>query len=127
MATAAQSISTTPSLLSWFEQFLKDELSPYPGRTALVARMVIAATLVMMICMVFRIPLRVPGSDLCTHSFSREFSGDIQVGCIDSRFNRNRRRVSLGLGLVRHQHTDAASSLGHSFIFSGILRDQHLH
>jgi multidrug resistance protein MdtO len=56
MATAAQSISATPSYLSWFGEFLTHELSPYPGRTALVARMVSAATLVMIICMVFRIP-----------------------------------------------------------------------
>jgi multidrug resistance protein MdtO len=62
MATAAQSVSATPSSLSWLEQFLKDELSPYPGRTALVARMVIAATLVMVICMVFRIPYAFQGS-----------------------------------------------------------------
>jgi len=62
MATAAQSISTMPSSLSWLEEFLKHELSPYPGRTALVARMVIAATLVMMICMVFRIPYAFQGA-----------------------------------------------------------------
>jgi multidrug resistance protein MdtO len=62
MATAAQSISTMPSSLSWLEQFLKDELSPYRGRTALVARMVIAATVVMVICMVFRIPYAFQGA-----------------------------------------------------------------
>jgi multidrug resistance protein MdtO len=56
MATAAQSVSPPPSYLSWFREFLTHELSPYPGRTALVARMVMAATLVMIICMVFRIP-----------------------------------------------------------------------
>src|SRR5258708_14672534 len=62
MAITAQSISTMPSSLSWLEQFLKDELSPYRGRTALVARMVIAATLVMLICMVFRIPYAFQGA-----------------------------------------------------------------
>jgi multidrug resistance protein MdtO len=62
MSTAAQSISTAPSSLSWLGEFLKDELSPYPGRTALVTRMVIAATLVMMICMVFRIPYAFQGA-----------------------------------------------------------------
>jgi multidrug resistance protein MdtO len=40
----------------WFRQFLKEELKPYPGRAALVARMVIASTLVMIISMVFRMP-----------------------------------------------------------------------
>ncbi len=62
MAITAQSISTMPSSLSWLEQFLKDELSPYRGRTALVARMVIAATVVMMICVVFRIPYAFQGA-----------------------------------------------------------------
>jgi len=62
MATAAQSVSATPSSLSWLGEFLKDELSPYRGRTALVARMVIAATLVMVICMVFRIPYAFQGA-----------------------------------------------------------------
>jgi multidrug resistance protein MdtO len=62
MATAAQSVAATPSSLSWLAQFLKDELSPYPGRTALIARMVIAATLVMVICMVFRIPYAFQGA-----------------------------------------------------------------
>jgi multidrug resistance protein MdtO len=62
MATAAQSVSATLSSLSWLGEFLKHELSPYPGRTALVARMVIAATLVMMICMVFRIPYAFQGA-----------------------------------------------------------------
>ena len=62
MATAAQSVSATPSSLSWLGEFLKHELSPYPGRTALVARMVLAATVVMMICMVFRIPYAFQGA-----------------------------------------------------------------
>ena len=73
MATAAQSVSTTPSILSWLEEFLKHELSPYPGRTALVARMVIAATLVMMICMVFRIPYAYRGA-IYALTVSRESS-----------------------------------------------------
>ena len=62
MATAAQSVSATPSSLSWLGEFLKHELSPYQGRTALLARMVIAATLVMVICMVFRIPYAFQGA-----------------------------------------------------------------
>lgn len=62
MATGAQSVSATPSTLSWLGEFLKHELSPYPGRTALVARMVIAATLVMVIGMVFRIPYTFQGA-----------------------------------------------------------------
>jgi multidrug resistance protein MdtO len=62
MATAAQSVSATPSSLSWLGEFLKHELSPYPGRTALVGRMVLAATVVMIICMVFRIPYAFQGA-----------------------------------------------------------------
>jgi multidrug resistance protein MdtO len=56
MATLAQSVweSTRPS--RWLWEFLKEELEPYPGRAGTVARMVIAATLVMIICMTFRIP-----------------------------------------------------------------------
>lgn len=58
MATIAQSPSArnpseAPSTLAWFGQLLRDELAPYPGRLALVARMTIAATLVMIICMTF--------------------------------------------------------------------------
>jgi len=56
MATAAQRISNAPSPLVWFWKFLKEELAPYPGRAELVARIVIAATIVMILTMTFRIP-----------------------------------------------------------------------
>jgi multidrug resistance protein MdtO len=56
MATLAQTIGAPPSQLHWFWEFLREELAPYPGRTGTVARMVIAATLAMIICMTFRIP-----------------------------------------------------------------------
>jgi multidrug resistance protein MdtO len=62
MTSSAQPVSRTPSSLSWLEEFLRDELSPYQGRTALVARMVIAATLAMVIGMVFRIPYSFQGA-----------------------------------------------------------------
>lgn len=42
--------------LTWFSEFLKHELAPYPGRAVTVARMVLAATAVMIICNTFRIP-----------------------------------------------------------------------
>src|SRR5580698_139881 len=45
-----------PRPLTWFWEFLKHELAPYPGRAVTVARMVLAATLVMIICNTFRIP-----------------------------------------------------------------------
>src|ERR1700693_2535356 len=56
MATLAQSIGAPSTPLHWFRDFLKEELAPYPGRTRTVSRMVIAATLTMLICMTFRIP-----------------------------------------------------------------------
>lgn len=39
----------------WFRSFLKEELSPYPGRDMVVARMVIAATVTMILMDTFRI------------------------------------------------------------------------
>ena len=62
MASVAQSIPSSPSPLNWFREFLREELAPYPGRGALVARMVLAATLVMIICMTFRIPYGFQGA-----------------------------------------------------------------
>jgi multidrug resistance protein MdtO len=62
MASVAQSIPASASPLNWFREFLKEELAPYPGRGALVARMVLAATLVMIICMTFRIPYGFQGA-----------------------------------------------------------------
>jgi multidrug resistance protein MdtO len=42
--------------------FLRQELRPYPGRGQTVARMVLAATLVMIICMTFRLPYAFQGA-----------------------------------------------------------------
>ena len=55
----------------WFPQFLRQELAPYPGRGAVVARMVIAATLSMIIIVTFRIPGGAVGA-LCAFILSRE-------------------------------------------------------
>lgn len=46
--------SLTP--LVWLKEFLKEELAPYPGRAALVARMTIAACVVMLLSMTFQMP-----------------------------------------------------------------------
>jgi len=64
MATAAQTVAGSGSgaPLRWFWQFLKQELTPYPGRTAVVGRMVLAATLVMIICMTFRLSYAFQGA-----------------------------------------------------------------
>jgi multidrug resistance protein MdtO len=40
----------------WFWEFLKEELAPYRGRTALATRIVVASTLFMIITMIFRLP-----------------------------------------------------------------------
>ena len=59
MATNAPTLtgSAAPSsFFNWFGQFLKSELAPYPGRGVTVARMVIAATLTMILIMTFKIP-----------------------------------------------------------------------
>ena len=41
---------------TWFWNFLKNELSPYPGRAWVVGRMTLAATIVMLLVMTFRLP-----------------------------------------------------------------------
>jgi multidrug resistance protein MdtO len=56
MATFAQTIPDQPKPLASLWEFLKEELLPYPGRGALVGRMVMAATLSMLITMTFRLP-----------------------------------------------------------------------
>jgi multidrug resistance protein MdtO len=62
MATSTQTVLALPKPAAWFQEFLKEELAPYPGRAGTVARMVIAATLVMVICMTFRIPYAFQGA-----------------------------------------------------------------
>jgi multidrug resistance protein MdtO len=56
MGTAASSASWRPTPLMWLREFLRDELAPYPGRGALVGRMVVAASIVMLVNMTFKIP-----------------------------------------------------------------------
>src|ERR1700744_5638370 len=62
MASVAQSLPSSSHPLGWLGDWLRNELSSYPGRALLVARMVIAATLVMTICMTFRIPYAFQGA-----------------------------------------------------------------
>jgi multidrug resistance protein MdtO len=72
MSTAAETtLAEWPRPLVWLRDFLKEELAPYPGRAALVARIVIAATVVMILTMTFRIPF---GAYAATYTFmiSRE-------------------------------------------------------
>jgi hypothetical protein len=55
MATALQSVPRRVNPFEWLWSFLREELAPYSGRGALVARMVAAATIVMIVDMAFRI------------------------------------------------------------------------
>src|SRR6476646_476839 len=71
MATVAQNLPESSGPSVWFWEFLKEELAPYPGRVALVARMFICATLVMSITMTFRLPYGMHGA-IFTLIISRE-------------------------------------------------------
>src|SRR5208283_1930446 len=62
MATVIQSLPQSFAPLTWVRQFLKEELAPYPGRAAVVGRMTIAATLIMIVCMTFRIQFACQGA-----------------------------------------------------------------
>ena len=62
MASIAQALPATSGRSTWVGEWLRNELAPYPGRVALVARMVIAATLVMIVCMTFRLPFAAYGA-----------------------------------------------------------------
>jgi len=71
MATLAPTLQLSSTAPNWIREFLREELAPYPGRTGVVARMVIAATVVMVICMTFRIPYAFAGA-LCALVITRE-------------------------------------------------------
>src|SRR5258705_6302021 len=56
MATITQSMPNSTRRSAWIWEFLKEEIIPYPGRGALVGRMITAATLAMLTTMTFRLP-----------------------------------------------------------------------
>jgi hypothetical protein len=56
MAAIAQSFPAATRPFPWLWEWLREELAPYPGRALLVARMVTAATLVIIVSMTFRLP-----------------------------------------------------------------------
>jgi multidrug resistance protein MdtO len=74
MSTLAQSVPASSRSLSWLWDLLREELAPYPGRGYLVARMITAATLVMIINMTYRTPYGVFGV-VYALSVSRESLG----------------------------------------------------
>jgi multidrug resistance protein MdtO len=55
-------VSTIDEVWKFFWNFLKTELSPYPGRAWVVGRVTIAATIVMVVIMTFQIPLGYQGA-----------------------------------------------------------------
>lgn len=71
MASGTIHIRHAERFSEWFPDFLKKELAPYPGRGALVARIVISATLTMILLITFRIPGGVIGA-LSAFVYSRE-------------------------------------------------------
>jgi multidrug resistance protein MdtO len=71
MATVSRTLPERPQPIGWLRDFLREELAPYPGRTALVARMVIASTVVMIVTMTFRIPFGAYGA-IYAFTISRE-------------------------------------------------------
>jgi multidrug resistance protein MdtO len=56
MAAAAPTVPAFPSRVAWLRDFLREELAPYPGRGVLMARILVATTLVMVLIMTFQIP-----------------------------------------------------------------------
>jgi multidrug resistance protein MdtO len=56
MATIAQALPGLNARATWLWEFLKEGLAPYRGRAALVTRIVVASTLLMILNMIFRLP-----------------------------------------------------------------------
>lgn len=54
--------SHSQAFWTWFRDFLRGELAPYPGRCAIAARMVVAVTSFAVVCMTFRIPYAYQGA-----------------------------------------------------------------
>src|ERR1700739_64537 len=71
MATKPTYIPHAARFATFFPDFLRKELAPYPGRTAVVARMVISATITAILIVTWSIPLGSIGA-LCAFLLSRE-------------------------------------------------------
>lgn len=80
MPLAAQSLPELLRPFTWLQRFLKEELSPYPGRTEIVARMVLASTLVMVACMTFHIPYAAFGAIYALLITRESFRATVQLG-----------------------------------------------
>lgn len=82
MASTAQALPLSPTDQAWFWHWLREELKPYPGRARLVARMVIAATLVMLICVTFKIPYAFQGAIFVLLISRESLRSTLQSGAI---------------------------------------------
>lgn len=71
MATTRIQFPHEERFVTWLPDFLRKELAPYPGRGALVARTVVAATITAILVITFRTPGGVIGV-LCAFVLSRE-------------------------------------------------------
>lgn len=71
MATATLTAPANEGFTSWAWRFLKNELTPYPGRGVMVARIVISVTITMLLIMTFRVPGGAAGA-LIAFVISRE-------------------------------------------------------
>jgi len=71
MATTSVRLPHAARFVTWFPDFLRKELAPYPGRSTIVARTVISATLSAILIVTFRIPGGAIGA-LCAFILSRE-------------------------------------------------------
>ncbi len=71
MASTTVRLPHAARFTAWFPDFLRKELAPYPGRFAIAARMVIAATLTAILIVTFHIPGGAIGA-LCALILSRE-------------------------------------------------------
>ncbi len=71
MATTRIQFPHEARFITWFPDFLRKELAPYPGRGAIIARTVISATLTAILVVTFRIPGGAIGA-LCAFLLSRE-------------------------------------------------------
>lgn len=71
MATTSARLPHAINFTTWFPDFIKKELAPYPGRGAVVARTVVAATITAILIVTFRIPGGAIGA-LFAFTLSRE-------------------------------------------------------
>jgi hypothetical protein len=88
MAAVAPGVAAGPRPWGWLREFLAQELAPYPGRVALVARMVLAVTVVMIVNMTFRIPYGAFGAIYALVISREDTQAIVRVRVIEERCAR---------------------------------------